>query len=261
MPDLLACEHDIAGALCDTRESARAVRWLTGDAALNERRLAIYRANTAAATTKALGAAYPVIEQVLGPSAFAILARDYQRLAPSTSGDLNELGAALADVVAGHEMGQSLPYLADLARLEWAAHRAYGAADALPFDARAIAQLPAQQQATIRFVWAGGTALVASRFPIVRIWRIHQAGFDGEFSVDWSTGEVALVAREGLRVAVHAVDGGDAAFIAASLAGEPVGAAAERALANDAGFDLGRLLTWLITANVICAIHNSEWEP
>ena len=260
MPDLLACEHDIAGALCDARESARALRWLAGDAVLNERRLAIYRANAAAATTKALGAAYPVIEQVLGPSAFAILAREYQRMAPSTSGDLNELGAALADVVAAHEMGRSLPYLADLARLEWAAHRAYGAADAAPSDARAIAQLPAHRQAAIRFVWAAGTALVVSEFPIVRIWRIHQAGFDGEFSVDWSTGEVALVAREGLRVAVHAVDRGDAAFIAASLAGEPVGAAAERALAIDAAFDLGRLLTGLIASNTICG-YTSEQEP
>ena len=105
-------------------------------------------------------------------------------------------------------------------------------------------------------MWAAGTALIASRFPIARIWRIHQAGFDGEFSVDWSSGEVALIVREGLRVAVHAVGGGDAAFIAASLAGEAVGAAAERALARDAGFDLGRLLTWLITANVICGYTN-----
>ena len=258
MPDLLACEHAVADALCDTRESAGAIRWLAGDAALNERRLAIYRANAAAATTKALGAAYPVIEQVLGASAFAILAHEYQRVAPSTSGDLNERGAALADVAAGHEMGETLPYLADLARLEWAAHRAYGAADALPFDTRAIAQLPAHEQSAIRFEWAAGTALIASRFPIVRIWRIHQAGFDGEFSVDWSSGELALVAREGLHVAVHALDVGDAAFIAASLAGDPIGAAAERALANDAGFDLGRLLTWLVTANVICGYTNES---
>jgi hypothetical protein len=259
MPDLLSCEHDIAASLRDARESGRAVRWLLGDAALNERRLAVYRGNAAAATAKALGAAYPVTEQVLGRSAFAILARDYQRLAPSTSGDLNELGAELADIVAAHEMGQSLPYLADLARLEWAAHRAYGAADASPFDTRAIAQLSGPQQSTIRFVWAAGTTLIRSQFPIVRIWRIHQAGFDGEFSVDWSNGEVALIAREGLRVAVHALDGCDAVFIAASLAGEPVGAAAQRALANDTGFDLGRLLTWLITSNVICGF-TSEWE-
>ena len=117
MPELLACEHDFASALCDAEESARAIRWFAGDAALNERRLAIYRANAAASATKALAAAYPVIELVVGPSAFAILVREYQRVAPSTSGDLNELGAALADVVADHEMGESLPYLAYLARL------------------------------------------------------------------------------------------------------------------------------------------------
>ena len=56
MSELLACQNDLAGALSDPRESARAMRWLAGDAALAERRFAIYRANVEAATTKALAA-------------------------------------------------------------------------------------------------------------------------------------------------------------------------------------------------------------
>jgi hypothetical protein len=256
MRDLLACQRDLAGALSDARDSARAARWLAGDATLNERRLAIYRANVAAAATRALSAAYPVIRQVVGPSAFDELAGAYLRRVPSTGGDLNELGSVLADFVADGDVGQSLPYLPDLARLEWAAHRAYGAADASGFDARALAQVPAHRQATIRFGWAACTALIASPFPIVRIWHIHQPDFDGEFSVDWSAGEVALVVREGLRVAVRAVRAGDAAFVSASLDGAALGAATERALAADPDFDLARLLKQLMAASVICGFND-----
>jgi uncharacterized protein len=253
MADLLECQLDLAGALCD---SARTARWLAGDASVNERRLAIYRGNVAAAAAKALGAAYPVIRQVVGDTLFDELAIEYQRRTPSSSGDLNEFGSAFAEFVADADAVRSLPYLSDLARLEWAAHRAYGSADADSFDARALARLPADRQSKIRFVWAAGTALIASPFPIARIWRIHQADFDGEFSVDWSAGESALVAREGLRVTVRAVGEGDAAFVAASMGGSPLDAAAELAFTSDAGFDIARLLQHLMAANVICGFNN-----
>ena len=260
MSDLLDCQRDLAAALSDARDSTHAMRWLAGDAALAERRLAIYRANVEVAAIKALAAAYPVIRQVLGVSRFDDLARAYQRHAPSRSGDLHELGAAFADFVADDDGVRSLPYLPDLARLEWAAHRAYGAADAGALDADALARLPVHRQSMIRFRWATGTALIASPFPIVRIWRIHQAGFDGEFGVDWSAGELALVAREDLRVAVHAVSAGAAAFVAASLGGASFGTAAERALADEPGLDLSRLLAPLVARHVICGFNDDKDE-
>jgi len=258
MSDLLDCQRDLAGALSDERDAAHAMRWLAGDVSLAERRLAIYRANVEAAATEALSAAYPVIRQVVGVSRFDDLARAYQRHVPSGSGDLHELGSAFADFIADDERARSLPYLSDLAQLEWAAHRAYGAADAEALDAHALAQLPMDRQMIIRFRWAAGTALIASPFPIVRIWRIHQADFDGQFSVDWSSGEIALVVREGLSVAVHAVSAGAAAFIVTSLGGATFGAAADRALADEPGFDLARLLRSLMATHVICGFDDDK---
>src|SRR5258705_11533055 len=107
MPDLLECQRDLAGALCDVRESARAARGLAGDTSLNERRLAIYRANVVAAATKALSAAYPVIRQVVGNTLFDELAREYQRCTPSSSGDLHEFGSTFAQFVADGNVARS----------------------------------------------------------------------------------------------------------------------------------------------------------
>ena len=227
MPDLMDCQRDLAGALNDKRESARAMRWLAGDASLTERRLAIYRANVEAAANKALSAAYPVIRQVVGGARFDDLARAYQRHAPSRSGDLNGLGSMFADFIADDDGARLLPYLPDLARLEWAAHRAYGAADAEALDADALAQLPVHRQSMIRFSWAAGTALIA---------------------------------REGLRVAVHAVSAGAAAFVAASLGGASFGAAAEQALADEPGLDLASLLRLLMARQVICGFNDDKDE-
>jgi hypothetical protein len=260
MPELLDIQRGLASSLHDADAAPRAERWLMGDAVLIEQRLAIYRANVVAAVTKALGAAYPVVRQVVGEAFFDGLARACQRLVPSTSGDLFDYGAAFAGFLADFPHTQSLPYLPDLARLEWAVHRAYGAEDAQAWDQQALAQVAPDQQSAIHFDWAAGTAIVDSNFPIARVWLIHQPDFDGEFSVDGSVRECALVAREGFRVAVSALGAGDAAFIAGSMAGAALGASAEMALAAEPGFDLGRLLGRLMTSNVICGFTINQDE-
>jgi hypothetical protein len=254
MPELLAVQSDFAAVLRDATRTAAAARWLAGDADHVQRRVAIYRANMVAAADKALSAAYPVIRQVVGDEFFHGLAREYQRGTPSTSGDLNEFGADFGAFLARFEHTRSLPYLPDLARLEWAAHRAYGAADAPAWDAAALGMVEPERQADIRFEWSPGLAVVASDYPIVRVWTIHQPGYAGEFSVDWNRSDTALVARDGFAVTVADCGVGDAAFLAASLSGACLGDAAAAALQQHAGFDLGALLGRALAARLICGL-------
>jgi hypothetical protein len=250
--ELLRLQQDFAASLRDRSRTAGARRWLAGDAAHVEERVAIYRANMQAAAEKALAAAYPVVRQAVGEDFFRGLAREFQRGTPSTSGDLGDYGAAFDRFLAAFEHTQDMPWLPDLARLEWATHRAYGAADGRPWDPAALMQVDAEDQGSIRFDWSPGAAVVESAYPIVRVWTIHQAGHDGEFSVDWSVAECALVARDGFVVRVTALSPGEAAFMSRSLAGAPLGDAAAAALQADAGFDLGALLGRAIGANLVC---------
>jgi hypothetical protein len=252
MPELLTLQSDFAAALRDASRTPAAERWLAGDAGHVDRRVAIYRANMVAAADKALSAAYPVIRQVVGEEFFHGLAREYQRDTPSASGDLNEFGATFAGFLARFEHARSLPYLPDLARVEWAAHRAYGAADAPAWEAAALGAVAPERQADIRFQWSPGLAIVTSGYPVVRIWTIHQPGYAGEFSVDWDQAEAALVARDGFAVTVSACSPGEAAFLGASLEGAPLGDAAATALAVHPEFDLGALLGRALPARLIC---------
>ena len=252
MPELLRFQADFAAALRDRQRASAMQRWLAGDADLVDRRLAIYRANMVASADKALSSAYPVIRQVVGDEFFHGLAREFQRGTPSASGDLTEFGAGFGAFLATFEHTQSLPYLPDLARLEWTVHHAYGAADAPDWDPASLAAVEPEHQAAIRFEWAPGIAVVASAHPVARIWTIHQPGHDGEFSVDWSVADTALVARDGFVVTVTGCTPADAAFIEASLSGLPFGDAAATALADHPDFDLGALLGRAIAARLVC---------
>jgi hypothetical protein len=252
MAELLALQAGFATALRDADATPATARWLVGDAALLERRLAIYRANMVASADKALTAACPVLRQVVGAEFFHALARAYQRAHPSASGDLGDFGAGFPDFLAAFEHTRSLPYLPDLARLEWAAHRAYGAADAVPWDPAALSAVDPDRQEQIRFTWSPGLAVVESAYPVVRIWTIHQPGHAGEFQVDWDAAERALVARDGFAVTVAAIGPGDAAFLVASLAGARLGDAAAAALQADPLFDLATLLGRAIRSQLVC---------
>jgi len=258
MPDLLDIQRDLALGLLDAEDGSRAARRLVGDAGLLQRRLAIYRANAAVTAARALGAAYPVVRQVVGDAFFDRLAQACQRHVPSTSGDLFDYGAEFAGFVAEFPHTRSLPYLPDLARLEWAVHRAHGAADARDWDRQGLAHVAPAQQTAIRLAWAAGTAVVASAYPIARIWQIHQSDFEGAFEVDWSVRECALIGRDGFRVRVSAIRAGDAAFIASSLAGAALGACLEAALAADPDFDLGAVLGRLIASNLVCGFTTDK---
>ncbi|MEP6503370.1 MAG: DNA-binding domain-containing protein [Betaproteobacteria bacterium] len=252
MSELLALQAGFARALRDTDATPAAGRWIAGDAALRDRRLAIYRANMVAAADKALSAACPVVRQVVGEEFFHALAREYQREHPSTSGDLGDFGAEFPHFLDTFEHTRSLPYLPDLARLEWAAHRAYGAADGVAWDPAALAAVEVERQEQIRLHWSPGLAVVDSPYPIVRIWTIHQPGHGGEFAVDWDVAERALVARDGFAVTVAAIGVGDAAFLRASFGGAPLGDAAAAALQADPLFDLAALLGRAITSRLVC---------
>jgi len=252
MRELSDFQVDFAAALRDRARTPAMQRWLAGNGDEVDRRLAIYRANMVAAAGRALASACPVVRQVVGNDFFGGLAREYQHGTPSTSGDLTEYGSSFPDFLAGFEHTRDLPYLPDLARLEWAVHRACGAADAPDWDPSSLGAVDPEMQSAIRLQWAPGTAIVPSPHPIVRIWTIHQGGDDGQFSVDWSRSENALVTRDGFVVRVSDCSPADACFIAASLAGEPLGDAAAATLADHPDFDLAALLGRALAARQVC---------
>ena len=251
-----------ADALRDGSKSAAAIAQFIGEAESVERRLALYRGNVLAARSKALQAAYPVLQQIVGEDFFVALARRYMHAHPSQSGDLNEFGEHLGTFLRGFEAAAELPYLADIAHLEWAVHRAHYAADAPSLPLEAIANTPADNHALLRFNFQAAFALLRSEYPIASIWEIHQDNYTGAFEVDFDKGPYhAIVQRPQWRVTVSAIDAADHALLLALKGGATLGGALEKALLQDPSFDLGRALAQAIEAGLFVACHVEEESP
>ena len=84
----------------------------------------VYRNNFRGNLHDTLETAYPVIVQLVGSDFFKWLARKFIEQYPSRSGNLHCYGSEMADFLVHLAAVRHLPYLPDMARLEWACHRA-----------------------------------------------------------------------------------------------------------------------------------------
>lgn len=215
-------------------------------------RLASYRAHLAAAWEQALANQFPVVRTLVGDDFFASLARAYQRTHASTSGDLNRYGAFFAQFIAGFAPAQSLPYLADVAALEWNTHVAYYAADATALARDRITSLPAGELLGATFALHPACAWVESPFPIASIWRGHQPNHAGELPRAIDRAECALVVRPLWRVEVLVSSAGEIGALAELRSGNDMEAAIAAGLQADAAFDFPKaLVRWLDAAVLV----------
>jgi hypothetical protein len=195
--------------------------------------LTAYRANGGASAERALAAAFPTIEQLVGAESFAGLARAFWHARPPERGDLAWFGDRLPDFIEASESLAGEPYLADCARLDWAVHRAELAADA-PVAAVGLELLAQHDPQRLVLRLRPGTELVSSKHPIATVWQAHRSEAADRFepvrrAFAAGHGEHALVWRDGWRARVHAIAAPDAAFTRALLEGATLAGALQRA--------------------------------
>ncbi len=80
-------------------------------------RFAVYRNTVHNGLINALAVAYPVTQLLVG-EAFSSHGRLYVQACPPTSPLISEYGSTFAKLIQGFEPAASVPYLADIARLE-----------------------------------------------------------------------------------------------------------------------------------------------
>lgn len=221
---LARLQADFARAVTGGDEAA-AVAHLAGDPALARRRLAIYREAIDANRRSALRSAYPVVARLVGEAFFDEAARRLAASAPPACADLNRYGDGFPAFLSTYSHAKAMPWLADVARLEWAWHEALSAAGAAGIDFAALAAVHAEEQPALRFSLHPSVRLVRSAWPVLAIWEANQPERDGTPDRDEGADDV-LVWREDQRVRLALLAPPDAAFVEALGRGIPLEAAA-----------------------------------
>lgn len=218
--------------------------WLGDAPDRHARGLRAYRANARATAARALAAAFTTVAALLGEETFNAVASRHWQLQPPERGDLAQFGTVFASALADDSQLSDLPYLADVARLDWAVHRCAMAADA-PAAVAGLTLLADSDPAELRLLLSSGLSVLNSAWPVVSIWQAHQlpAGAEsGLASPDKlavarralaaQQAETALVWRSGWRPQVQALGDADARFTRALLNGDALGVALDTAAAD-----------------------------
>lgn len=142
-----------------------------------EKHFIIYRHSMQGSLQKTLIEIYAVCYKLVGQDFFIAMANGYIEQHASTSPDLGDYGSQFPDWIENYKPAESVPYLADVARLEWAWQRLHHAIENAPFD---FSQLTEEN---ITFFLPHESTLLSSRYPIARIFEVNQEDFQEDTTV------------------------------------------------------------------------------
>jgi putative DNA-binding protein len=221
------------------------------------RRYNVYRNNVTVSLIDALAAVYPAVQRITGTEFFRAMARFHVRATPPTSPLLFDYGREFPAFIEAYEYARSMPWLADVARIERAWLDAYHAADAAPLSADALALVPPERLAGVVFTAHPATRTVRSHFSALTIFAANRGeGIQGQ--IDAGTPEDALITRPEMDVIVRHLPKGGAVFLTSLMSGRTLGEASALAFHSSSSFDIAANIAGMIEAGAFISINFGE---
>jgi hypothetical protein len=236
-------------------DSAHLVAAVVGDTIQAGARLSVYRHHVFESLGAALAATFPTVQALVGVDFFRGLARGFIGHALPVQPVLAEYGEAFPAFIAGSEAARDLPYLADVARLDWALNLAFHASLGGRLKAEDLSALPVEHLPSMSVALAPGSILVNSHYPLDRIWEASQPGV-ASGTVDLNSGASRLlVLRRPDDAAFVSLSVGEAAFVAALAEGMSLERAAGAAFQAEPDFDLSTFFARLLALGAFAALQ------
>jgi uncharacterized protein (UPF0276 family) len=218
------------------------------------RNVALYRRLIRTNYTQVLSVTYPVIRRLVGPRYFDLLARGYLKRYPSMSGDLFWYGRHLAVWLLQLQVP---PLLVELARLEWACHEVYPAADSLPLPHGQLDAIATTDPSQAILSLCPAVRLLRLSQPVHRVWLALQPGAPTDSAVDLPLPEneiCIVVTRTEGRTRVATLADLDYRLLVAMADQKTVAEVEQMARESDPEFDFARFMASLLDLNLLCGV-------
>jgi hypothetical protein len=189
--------------------------------------LAIYRNTVVSTLINALRLSFPAVRHLVGADFFEAAAREFMRQHLPASACLNDYGDGFSGFLAQFPPAAALPYLADVAQLEWAVNRALHAPDVGKLDLSRLASLGEAALPHVSFTAHPSLSLLRLGSPADAIWRaVLDQDSEAMARIDLKAGPVLLsVERDSSGVQVRRLTDWVWEFTAALSSGQPLHAA------------------------------------
>ncbi|MBV1707336.1 MAG: putative DNA-binding domain-containing protein [Hyphomicrobiales bacterium] len=218
-------------------------------------RFRVYRNNVTMGLINILKPCYPAVTRLVGEEFFTVLAIEFVRAYPPRSPVLLRYGGDMARFIADFPPCAPLPWLADVARIEWAMIEAHHAAEAEPLAMESLPEATDLGQARLRL--HPSLRLVSSRYAAFDLWRLNRGpeepADDAMAEVDVDEAQHALICRPHAEVEAWLVPRNTHGFVQDLADGLSVGQAMARS--REPLQDLAQALEWLMAAGVVVGVN------
>lgn len=219
-----------------------------------DKRLAIYKNNVYDRLINALKDTFPAVHRIVEDKFFRFAAREYVVGHPPRSATLLGYGSNFPDFLAGFRPADSVPYLPDVARLEFLYLESYHARDATPLHLEANATLDGVAQLYLH----PSSRLMTSSYPISRIWELNRREEPLENVKIPAAEEFLLVIRPHTQVEVRRLSPGMFAAITAIGEGRGLSDAETEARRIELNVDFASHLRALLRSGTFCNLSEME---
>lgn len=219
-------------------------------------RLQIYRNNIFSSLTRALLDTYPIIVELTGEDFSRQLMWDFILENPPQEACLSRYGGELAPFIESFSTAKNLPYLADIARLEWAMNESYYAPDDRSLVFSDLQNVPMAALADITLPLRSSSCLLKSNWPLSAIhdFCLKEDRDESEtLYIDQDDCRV-MIYRPGLTVKIILLEDSEYLFLLSLKTGNPLGEALEITLDGFPNFNFQQCLQKHITLETFSAV-------
>ncbi len=222
------------------------------------KRFNVYRNNVAISLIKLCESTFPVTRELVGEDFFAAMARQFSAKNLPKSPLLFDYGHEFPGFIKTYAPANTVPYLADVAALEWARNTVFHGPDKTPLTIEALANFSQEEMPNLTFELHPTTTVLTSKWPIVSIWSAHQTD-DIQKAIPnlKEGGECALIIRPNLAIKVHAISTATFTFMTALATKKTFATAVASAIEKDDNFDISAALAGLFKVGAVTAIHGT----
>lgn len=220
-----------------------------------DERMSIYRNSVYGCLINgALKKTFPATLNLLGEAFFSKMAEHYVDTHASENADIAVFGKGLPAFLQTFEPVQYIPYIAEVAKLEWLCHEAFVAADKAIFDIDAFGQLSASDRTKVVFYLAPDVKLIESDFPIDKIWQYGIKNDDSQAPPKLASGPFyCMVHRRDYRVVVEPLSKNEFVFLKEIATNTPFNEVCESI--SKCSINVGELLPKAIQSGWIDSYH------
>jgi hypothetical protein len=220
----------------------------------SDKRFSVYRNNVMVSLIDAMGANFPAIKRLVGDAFFISLAREFIIENPPEQPMLFLYGDRFAEFLEQFQSVADYPYLADVARVEFAWLQSYHAADIAVLDAAELGAIPAENVGKSKFRLHPATWIFRSIWPAATLMSRNRDGADCS-DINLANGEDILITRPELDVQTRILPNGGYEFLNALALGETLEVAAGNAMASVDDFDFPGQISGMLECGVFCEIE------